>query len=187
MSKYPRFALSIFVSAYQNVWQYSPVEQDVETSALLPFNSNEFYSRQSVRETNSKSLARSPTLNASAFWLLSWVSRKLAWASEILYRKYKGHLFSGGCSRNLVSHTVVIFRKYSVPLLILDARVFVFFYIDAFYPEVKISQSQSNTSRFLVDILVKICVYCATLQFYNFLGIHGSFWVWAQPMRDAVT
>ena len=45
-----------------------------------------------------------PLGNANAF--LSWVSKKLAWASEIfLYRTYKGHLFPCECSRNLVSHT----------------------------------------------------------------------------------
>ena len=35
----------------------------------------------------------------------SWLSRKLAW-TRILYRTYKGHVFSGECSRNFVSHTV---------------------------------------------------------------------------------
>ena len=52
----------------------------------------------SVRETNACPLA-----NASAFWA-GWVET-LAWASGILYRTYEGHLFSGECSNNLVSHT----------------------------------------------------------------------------------
>ena len=38
-------------------------------------------------------------------YILSWMSRKLAWASAILHRTYKGYLFSGECSRNLASHT----------------------------------------------------------------------------------
>ena len=40
-------------------------------------------------------------------YILSWASRKLAWASGILYRTYKGYLFSGKCSRNLVSQAVL--------------------------------------------------------------------------------
>ena len=47
-------------------------------------------------------LARSPMLVH-----LSWVSRKLARASGILFRTYKGHLFSGECPKNLASHTVI--------------------------------------------------------------------------------
>ena len=50
-------------------------------------------------------LAHSPILCEC---ILSWASGKLAWASEILYRTYKGHLFLGECSRNLVSHTAVL-------------------------------------------------------------------------------
>ena len=40
--------------------------------------------------------------------ILSWSSRKLAWASGILYRTYKGYLFLGECSKNLVSHTALL-------------------------------------------------------------------------------
>ena len=42
-------------------------------------------------------------------YILSWARRKLTWASGILYRTYKGQLFSGECLRNLVSHTVMYF------------------------------------------------------------------------------
>ena len=38
--------------------------------------------------------------------ILSWATRKLVWASGILYRTYKGHLFSSKCCKNFVSHTV---------------------------------------------------------------------------------
>ena len=44
---------------------------------------------------------------AHASTFLSWASKKLAWASEILYTTYKGHLFSGECSKNLISHTAL--------------------------------------------------------------------------------
>ena len=62
---------------------------------------------------------RSPARQSEC--ILSWASIKLAWASGILYRTYKGHawvsgilyyrtykghLLSGECSINLVSHTV---------------------------------------------------------------------------------
>ena len=47
--------------------------------------------------------------NLSAFF--SWMSRKLAWASGILCRTYKGHLFWGECFKNLVCHTPVMIRK----------------------------------------------------------------------------
>ena len=46
--------------------------------------------------------------------ILSWASRKLSWASSISYRTCKGHLFSGECSRNLVSHTVVQWICYTI-------------------------------------------------------------------------
>ena len=52
-----------------------------------------------VNETNARPLA-----NASAFWagrVENWPGH---W-SGILYRTYKGHLFSGKCSKNLVSYT----------------------------------------------------------------------------------
>ena len=40
--------------------------------------------------------------NASQYeCILTWASRKLAWASAILYRTYKGHLFLGKCSKIL--------------------------------------------------------------------------------------
>ena len=54
---------------------------------------------RSVRETNAHQCE----------WLFSWASGKLAWASGILYRVYKRNLFSGECSRNLVSYPEDIF------------------------------------------------------------------------------
>ena len=66
-----------------------------------------------VRETNARQCE----------CILSWASGKLTWASEIFYRTYNEHLFSGECSRNLVSHTgipmvylPVSFRVTSLPL-----------------------------------------------------------------------
>ena len=41
--------------------------------------------------------------------ILSWASKKLAQASGILYRTYKGHLFSGECPKNLVSPIADVF------------------------------------------------------------------------------
>ena len=41
----------------------------------------------------------------NTYQILSWASRKLAWVSQILYGTYKGHFFSGECSRNFISHT----------------------------------------------------------------------------------
>ena len=48
-----------------------------------------------VRETNARQCE----------CILSLASRKLARASGILDRTYKGHRVLGECSRNLVSHT----------------------------------------------------------------------------------
>ena len=93
-----------------------------------PFSHNSFYSRHDQTIYQRGYNWKSP-IQASSWWhhhmetlstfsegnwhsptrqcecILSWASRKLAWVSEILYRTYKGHLFSGECSRNLVSHT----------------------------------------------------------------------------------
>ena len=57
-------------------------------------------------------LARSPAHQCEC--ILSWVCRKLAWASGILYKRCKGHLFLGKCSKNLVPHTAF---KFILPVL----------------------------------------------------------------------
>ena len=44
------------------------------------------------------------------------MSRKLPWASRILHRTDKGHLFSGEYSKNLVSHTVLVVYGWSTHL-----------------------------------------------------------------------
>ena len=63
------------------------------------------HSSDSVRETTN---AR-PLTNASAFW----AGQVENWPGQVDFvLKYKGHLFSGECSRNLVSHTVIHMRLH---------------------------------------------------------------------------
>ena len=48
---------------------------------------------------------RCPNLHFYRLTLTHWASRKLAWASGILYEIYTRRVFWGKCSRKLVSHT----------------------------------------------------------------------------------
>ena len=71
------------------------IAQEMLKILTITPKSLEFVHSTSVRKTNI----------CQCKCILSWASRKLAWVRGILYRTYTGHLFSGKCSKNLVSHT----------------------------------------------------------------------------------
>ena len=106
-----------------------------------------------VRETNACLLT-----NASAFW----AGRVENWPGRLLYRTYRGHLFPGECSTNLVSNTVMSCYNrpcYNKVLLYLQLWVL-----------------QLRMDSFASDFLQNTILISAGTSDHHLMGPSGRYW-----------
>ena len=117
--KFVYFPVLILACSYlivcQNVQRFrSPCAEFSLKKHKNTFKILSFLSAKTVRETNAH-----PLVNASAFWAGRVEN------CGILYRTYKGHLFSGECSKILFFHTVRLCSSQLKSFFIEDIYLFI--------------------------------------------------------------